>query len=63
MASIDFIKPSKKRRINTVSTPKEVSSNPYAAAEQLKDFLKAVKVLTIHDTIIEKHEQGDKLWR
>ncbi|XP_029829749.2 uncharacterized protein LOC115314804 [Ixodes scapularis] len=51
VASIDFIKPSKKRRINTVSTPKEVSSHPEARAEQLKDFLKAVKKLA-PDTLV-----------
>ncbi|CAN7943128.1 unnamed protein product [Ixodes pacificus] len=51
VASIDFIKPSKRRRINTISTPKEVSSHPEATAEQLKDFLKAVKKLA-PDTLV-----------
>ncbi|CAN8028821.1 unnamed protein product, partial [Ixodes persulcatus] len=51
VASIDFIKPSKRRRINTISTPKEVSSHPEATAEQLKDFLKAVKRLA-PDTLV-----------
>ncbi|CAN8032891.1 unnamed protein product [Ixodes persulcatus] len=51
VASIEFIKPSKRRRINTISTPKEVSSHPEATAEQLKDFLKAVKRLA-PDTLV-----------
>ncbi|CAN8024013.1 unnamed protein product [Ixodes persulcatus] len=51
VASIDFIKPSKRRRINTISAPKEVSSHPEATAEQLKDFLKAVKRLA-PDTLV-----------
>ncbi|CAN7989956.1 unnamed protein product [Ixodes pacificus] len=51
VASIDFIKPSKRRRLNTISTPKEVSSHPEATAEQLKDFLKAVKKLA-PDTLV-----------
>ncbi|KAG0439564.1 hypothetical protein HPB47_016600, partial [Ixodes persulcatus] len=51
VASIDFIKPSKRRRIKTISTAKEVSSHPEATAEQLKDFLKAVKRLA-PDTLV-----------
>ncbi|CAN7984148.1 unnamed protein product [Ixodes hexagonus] len=51
VASIDFIKPSKKRRIKAISTPKGGSSVPEATAEQLQVFLKAVKRLE-PDTLV-----------